>query len=408
MAYDKHTWTCHEPITADKLNHIEDGIANAGGDCDCGYECTETVTTLTEETVTTTAQGDVNRGTLSYSEFINAEKIRVTFNGTEYECERITISEEPDLSVYNYGYGGMSPGSVMPDFSKYPFAINSHMGKTKMNRLYTETAGTYTIKIEVVETTVTTTPCFEKARGYSCGEKMEMLAEESVTTTVEEGAAAAFGTFSYSQLIDADTIVVTFDGVEYECSRTTEDDTHFYGASYKGSTGYDWSEYPFEIASSTKFGNELGTETAGTHTVKIEASEVSATITPCFEKAVVAVFDSLPNAFVAEYAKVPVRIPSNLSSTSIAANGSGTLSFNTTEAKPSAWAVVRDIILPDSLVIQSIEYQSQAIELKVRNVTANAVTVTSSDASIQVVDFIDAGEVCAVVGTNCSYKPTPK
>ncbi len=42
MAYDKHTWTCDEPITVERLNHIEDGIANAGGG-ECGFECTVTV-----------------------------------------------------------------------------------------------------------------------------------------------------------------------------------------------------------------------------------------------------------------------------------------------------------------------------------------------------------------------------
>lgn len=29
MAYEKQTWECGETITAEKLNHIEDGIANA-------------------------------------------------------------------------------------------------------------------------------------------------------------------------------------------------------------------------------------------------------------------------------------------------------------------------------------------------------------------------------------------
>ena len=32
MAYEKQTWTCGDTITADKLNHIEDGIANGWGD----------------------------------------------------------------------------------------------------------------------------------------------------------------------------------------------------------------------------------------------------------------------------------------------------------------------------------------------------------------------------------------
>lgn len=30
MAYEKHTWTCDEDITADLLNHMENGIAEAG------------------------------------------------------------------------------------------------------------------------------------------------------------------------------------------------------------------------------------------------------------------------------------------------------------------------------------------------------------------------------------------
>ena len=36
MAYEKHTWECGEAITTEKLNHIEEGIANAG---EGGYEC---------------------------------------------------------------------------------------------------------------------------------------------------------------------------------------------------------------------------------------------------------------------------------------------------------------------------------------------------------------------------------
>lgn len=33
MAYEKQTWECGETITADKLNHMEEGIssANSGG-----------------------------------------------------------------------------------------------------------------------------------------------------------------------------------------------------------------------------------------------------------------------------------------------------------------------------------------------------------------------------------------
>lgn len=31
MAYTKQTWECGDTITAEKLNHMEDGIADASG-----------------------------------------------------------------------------------------------------------------------------------------------------------------------------------------------------------------------------------------------------------------------------------------------------------------------------------------------------------------------------------------
>lgn len=31
MAYTKQTWNCGDEITADKLNHMENGIAQSGG-----------------------------------------------------------------------------------------------------------------------------------------------------------------------------------------------------------------------------------------------------------------------------------------------------------------------------------------------------------------------------------------
>lgn len=34
MAYEKQTWQCGETITADKLNHMEDGISENGGVAD--------------------------------------------------------------------------------------------------------------------------------------------------------------------------------------------------------------------------------------------------------------------------------------------------------------------------------------------------------------------------------------
>lgn len=175
MAYEKQTWECGQVITADKLNHMEDGIANAGGDCDCGFECEEDVTLLTEETVTAELVGDEAYGTLSYSQLINQDTITVTFNGTEYECDA-TIEENG-----GYFYGASYDVDLDAwNWSEYPFQISSHETPFGIrNNLATQTAGTYTIKIESKQTIVTTTPCFDLARGYSCSEAV--LTEETLT-----------------------------------------------------------------------------------------------------------------------------------------------------------------------------------------------------------------------------------
>lgn len=132
--YTPTTWQCGDVITAEKMNKIEQGIANAGGGGGSW-------TVLTEESVTTAQVPDGINGMLTYAEQISQDSIKVTFNGTEYECEKRIVSKPMgDQCVY---------GADGTDWSQYPFMIMS--GPTLMgitNFLYTETAGTYTIKIE--------------------------------------------------------------------------------------------------------------------------------------------------------------------------------------------------------------------------------------------------------------------
>lgn len=152
MSYKTHTWESGETITAEKLNHMEDGIEECCSEK--GYECTETTTLLTEESVTAVQDGDWAYGDLSYSQLINTDTICVTFNDTVYECERILING-------NNTYGApWDSATEIYDWSEYPFSITSIEG---YNGLNTETAGTYSIKIEAVELSVETTPCFRKA-----------------------------------------------------------------------------------------------------------------------------------------------------------------------------------------------------------------------------------------------------
>ena len=84
MAYEKQVWNCGDTITADKMNHIEEGIENAQN----GYECIESEVTITNERVAT----GLDNAFLSYTNLIDADTLIVYFDGTRYECPKISIS----------------------------------------------------------------------------------------------------------------------------------------------------------------------------------------------------------------------------------------------------------------------------------------------------------------------------
>lgn len=69
----------------------------------------------------------------------------------------------------------------------------------------------------------------------------------------------------YSGFIDADSLTVTFDGTEYVCPKTSQSEFNSYGASG------DYSVYPFGISSDTG-GNYINTQTGGTHSVTVVAT----------------------------------------------------------------------------------------------------------------------------------------
>lgn len=132
-------------------NVLKTMLDDSGGEMNPGYSCTETVTLLTDESVTTVFDEVNNSGKLAYSTSIDADTIRVTFDGTEYTCN----AQEGEMGTLY----GAPMGEEGIDWSEYPFQISSGL----RNDIYTETAGTYRVKIETVEEVVETTPCFEKA-----------------------------------------------------------------------------------------------------------------------------------------------------------------------------------------------------------------------------------------------------
>ena len=142
----------------------------------------ETWETVFEGSVTTEAGQHGNMATLDYSEIIDADTIKVTFGGVEYECERI------DLGNTEYAYGGV--GEQGFDFSQYPFVIMSSSDSVEVaNAIFTETAGTYTLKIEEPQSggnsdlsTAEVTVINSSAEGYNINTAFVDTEEESILT----------------------------------------------------------------------------------------------------------------------------------------------------------------------------------------------------------------------------------
>ena len=152
MAYEKQTWANGELITAEKLNHMEDGIAEGGG-CDCGFECTETETVLFNETVTVVENEGIYSAELGYVASEPVFELTITFDGTRYACQGT-------LAGGSIIFGDIDPETEDIDFTRYPFCVI--MG-TASSELYTNVDGTHTVAASVTEISTETTECFKAA-----------------------------------------------------------------------------------------------------------------------------------------------------------------------------------------------------------------------------------------------------
>ena len=109
-------------------------------------------------------------------------------------------------------------------------------------------------------------------------------------TTVQDGdvVLAEMANVPY---ITADEITVTVDGTEYVCPKVQIVTDCIYGGVDPDTGHWDFTDYPFAIASYGADDTWFSTENAGTYTVKVEATTETVTTTPCFEKAVKTVVD---------------------------------------------------------------------------------------------------------------------
>lgn len=131
-AYEPTVWKTGDVVTSAKLNKIEQALADATAG---------SWTTVFDGSVTTehNEQYNDNEATLQVSPTRIADTIKVTFNGQVYECTRQTGKVD---------YYGTDITAATVDWSTYPFSI-AIVGDGWV--LFTETAGTYTIKIEASE-----------------------------------------------------------------------------------------------------------------------------------------------------------------------------------------------------------------------------------------------------------------
>lgn len=125
-AYEPTVWKTGDVVTSTKLNKIEQALADATA---------ESWVTVFGGSVTTEGDNPAPMAELPLSGQLTANTIRVTFNGQVYECIRQT---------FPFTYYGTDLTAKPVDWSEYPFSVVYNEAWV----FATETAGTYTIKIE--------------------------------------------------------------------------------------------------------------------------------------------------------------------------------------------------------------------------------------------------------------------
>ena len=148
MSYEKQTWANGDVITAEKLNHIEEGIAEGG---DAGYECEETEIVYFDGSVVVTTQ-DMGGGYTSTEGSFTPElaiptrdTLEIKLNGDQLELSKSYSSESVTAySIYIPSYVSIS---VFADHAT----------------LMMVEEGTYSLSIKDVSRSATYTECFKTA-----------------------------------------------------------------------------------------------------------------------------------------------------------------------------------------------------------------------------------------------------
>ena len=152
------------------IDKIEDVYNGSGGGSSGGvssyndltdrpFDVTKDYITLFEETVTVEERSGAYGAQLAYTGGLDEDIIKVTFDGTEYICEKYTPDGFPEGSWFYggiYSENGAAAEEDRLDFSEYPFIIG-------LGTIITEMPGTHTVKVMINSEDISTTEDFEKA-----------------------------------------------------------------------------------------------------------------------------------------------------------------------------------------------------------------------------------------------------
>lgn len=213
----------------------------------------------------------------------------------------------------------------------------------------------------------------DRGWGY---ENVELFSE-TVTTAGQDGVYEA--ELAYAQLIDADPITVTYDGMEYVCPRISDTFGRTYGAHWSDELGgYDFSEYPFGLVSVSSNPVIFATQTAGEHTVAVSAStlqtsaDFSAAVHPIADEAIASAIASVPTPLL-----VTINTTTWAEVNSALKAGRPALVWNHTiinkqpdtyefvaEAKYTSWKVYTLAVVGGAVVVNTYQASSQTSALE--------------------------------------------
>ena len=147
MSYEKQTWQTGDIITAEKLNHMEDGIKEAPG-----YIVTNNKTTIFEGELTTTSMGSFSGANVVLSQSIIGDYVIVTVDEIVCQLPKVVLS-------FGTGYGEFD-NNGSPIFINYPCAFGTNGNDCYF---FTSKDDTYEVKIETVGNVIEPSEFFGKA-----------------------------------------------------------------------------------------------------------------------------------------------------------------------------------------------------------------------------------------------------